>query len=115
MNNDPITTPAPGTGLLLRLDGTREVLTPAKPRRGFQFAELYGPLDCRTIEVHQFIDGPFKRMLLLFDEEGSFRSDNINLAASRIWQQAYPVSKYPRNNPCLVHGNVLLTHDNLLK
>ena len=115
MNNAPITTPAPGTGLLLRLDGTREVLTPAKPRRGFQFAELYGPLDCRTIEVHQLIDGPFKGMLLLFDEEGSFRSDNINDQASVLWQEAYPPAKYPFNNAWVLHGHVLLTHDNLLK
>ena len=116
MNNDPITAPAPGTGLLLKLDGTRKVLTPAKPRRGFQFTELYGPLACRTIEVHQLIDGPFKGMLLLFDEEGGFKGeDNFNLQASRLWAEAYPPVEYPYNNGGILWGNVLLTHDKLLK
>lgn len=117
MNQDPITAPAPGTGLLLKLDGTRQVLTPAKPRRGFQFPELYGPLDCRTIEVHQLIDGPFKGMLLLFDEEGSFRNDRDgkNEEATALWRQAYPASKYAIGAYNILYGNVLLTHDNLLK
>ena len=116
MLSDLIQLPAPGTGMLIGLDGRRTVITPAKPAKGFSFKELYPQLDCRTIELHELQDGPFKGSLLLFDEEGSFKgAGNVNIAASRLWRDAYPPAQYPHNNSGLLYGRVLLTHDNLVK
>jgi len=69
---------------LLKVDGTKETVTPANPETGFGLQELYKLLGVEMIEVIHTDDG-----ILVFDEEGKFRQPNaLNEAATALLHKA---------------------------
>lgn len=67
---------------LIRVDGTRETVTP-KNGTDFQFkGEAYDLLGTDMIQIVETIDG----RIMLIDEEGKLKEKPINVAATRLYK-----------------------------
>lgn len=88
------------------LDPHRTAPQPVNPRNGqsFELAELYGLLDCQTVDVVRLTD----ELILIVDDESKLRNPAyINLLATYLWYQYQPAA---RGQDSIV-GRALLCHD----
>lgn len=87
---------------LIKTDGTKQEVSP-KNGKAFTYEEL-----------HEFVGGnidtpvmPSGRCLVVNDE-GKLAHLPKNDEASKIWQEEYPIDKFPFNNDELIVGDALL-------
>lgn len=83
-----------------------------KPNNGKSFTlkelqEIVGG----TIDIQKL---PEYDAMLVVNDNGKLEGLPRNEAATRIWQDNYPIEKYPYNNDELVVGTVLLVWDKKL-
>lgn len=72
------------TALLLKADGTQQVIMPADPKKGFTLQECYKLMNCTIIETRELFDG----RTLILDEEGKFKDDfKVNQAATKLYRK----------------------------
>ena len=77
------------TSLLIRTNGTMEIVNPSNTRKGWTLDELYGHLACDMVEVVypnriSPAIGFLKSPILICDEEGQLTGKEINPFASML-------------------------------
>lgn len=87
---------------LYRTDGTVSEVRPLNGR-AFTLAELQGFVG-GLIEVITFPDGSEACL----NDEGRINGMPLNVEASRVWCQHFPLDRYPDNNPGTVYGDVVV-------
>ena len=74
--------------LLIRTNGTMEIVNPSNAKRGWTLDELYGHMGCEMIEIVQpntksnVIEGNWKNPIMICDEEGILNGKQLNVLAS---------------------------------
>lgn len=76
--------------------------------RKFSLQELQGFVG-GFIEVITLPDG----RELVINEEGRNKNLPVNIAATTVWLEAFPLDKFPNNNPADVRGHALLLENYL--
>jgi hypothetical protein len=93
--------------LLIKISGEKKLVYP-KNKKGFSSDELM-----------EFIGGYIqivslgKGRKLICHDEGKLIGLSKNIEATKIWNNAYPITEYPINNDELVVGDVLIAGRNL--
>ena len=96
--------------LLIRTNGTMEIVNPSNAKRGWTLQELYGHLECDMVEVVYPVNplpvmlGSLakKNTIFICDEEALFSSKTVNPFASMLAGQR-------------IVGDVILTESKNLK
>ena len=86
--------------ILLRVDGTKEDITPKKKFTLKQLQDFVGG----TIDIQPLPDG----REIMVNDNGKLIGLPINDQATKIWKEQYPIEKYPFNNDGLIVGDVLI-------
>lgn len=68
------------TAFLLDTDGSKKEVLP-KDGKEFTLPELYEMLDCELVQV---LPTPQSGMMMIFDEEGKMKDNEVNLQATAI-------------------------------
>lgn len=92
---------------LIKADGTEKEVFPADGKK-FGLTELREMIG-GTIDIQlKPTRGHGAKQCMVVNDNGKLDDLPMNAAASKIWQEWYPIAEYPHNNDEMIVGDVLV-------